>query len=461
VGKKFFLFSVSLLSVVIFLPENLPVRLGIDRIAWEVFYNLRYYYGLCAWKNPAFIYAPFSHPVPTLLSLPVFRLFIFLPAWKQITIFNLTILLLSAYLLWKSCKKICGESLGPFTIFVLIILQPVFLFWLTAFQGYFPGVLFLSLGIYFYLASEKWWGILFFGLLPLCRHELSVFLVAPFIISLKRREGIKGPALLFAPFILYYFVVSLVVWHNPFTLFFIHKITEVKCSRSVLGYFAPFSLTPFLYYGPVLWFFPFIYLHLRKKRFLFYLALNSLFLLSVSYLSRIIIPLFVLSLLGVSFFTAKISKWFRIGILVAVVIFQILWITMRNWHVEGGDSVYSYKDYSESYHCLLKMFNNYDYFLFPNRTSFVVISDKNCELARKLIVPQFRACESKGKITFVLPGQALITDRKSLRKLLLQKRIYTVVDKSYLIRKHPENFKIVKMCKQGFIGRLILLPVLP
>ncbi len=432
--------------VVYFLPVSFPIKTGVDRVAWETFYVLRSYYSRCWFSNESFLLSPFSHPLLTLAGFPFLAFVSGLTMWKGIALFNWSIIVLTSFLVFKVFTE--EERVGNYgflLILFMILLQPVVLIWVSAFQGFFLGGFLLLLAIYLWEVKERRrTAALVFSFLPLVRHEFAIFLIVPFVRALKKRDVWILFWLLVLPFS-YYFIVPYLLWGDFTKMIFIHLIVR-EGSFNPVGireYFSklPHSVRPLEYYGPLFWVaisISWIYIfkeYERVKRFIpYYIVAYLLFM--IAFISRTIYPVFLLSILLAGKYVLEVFQENRkriVGFLVVVVGLQILWVIAFHWDREGGDSVYGFRNYRQGYKCVVDhIVRSNAYFLFPNRASFVVWEDKRCNLAKRLIVPQLRMGHRRANIvTLLLPNSEMLMDRKA-EDFLKKNTVVTIVDRSLL-----------------------------
>ncbi len=453
---NFIIYIIPLLTIItitVILPENFPITLGIQHIAWEALANVRYYIALCSLHNLSFLVFPFSHPLYSLIGGSFFNLLHTITPWKQMFIYNFTILYISFFIIATIINNSLKSKPISFIIASLIFFQPVLIIWAFSGFAYNTGLLLLSLGTYFYYHKKKTPGILFFSLLPLVRHEFSVFLLAPFITSILRKEKKFWLILLILPFLIYYIGISIILFHNPLYLWLFHMIYNGIPFSHLSAYLTKgiHTLKPFFYYNPIIWigligYFP----PFNKTKELAIPTLNSLLLLPVAYLGRTIIPIFFFALIGIgNIFSSIKDKRNQKIIVTFLLLTQIIYIFSIK--VKAGDleSILPYHTYPLTYKWLTSNLNKYDYVLPYYDTFYILWEDKDCKLAKKLLYPG-GSCKTLNNGPVVTTPDGIIHNKQCIMELknskiliLLQESdLRTPLFRNLLTKK---NWKILKV----------------
>ncbi len=391
--------------IIIMLPDSFPVKLSLDTIAWEVLANVRYYVARCVFSNPDFIFFPFSHPFYTIFSGSFFTLLKELAPWKQMLIYNFTITYTVAIIIFLMLKDYFPDYRYSIPISLLLFLQPAIVLWLASGFAYHTGLFILAMGTYFFYVREKSWGIIFFSLLPLIRHELGAFLIAPFI-SLIRKRDFKLLLLLILPFVTYYAIIPLIRYHNIFYYWFFHELYNgTKISLKLYLTKGIHALFPFYYYNPLIWIGLLGYLtNTRLSVKLRPLALNSLILLFIAYLGRIIMPVFFFSLIGLGIIISGITKDSQKKLaIMSILISQIIYLSLVKVKPGPLENTLPFRNYPITYNWLIDNYNGYDYFIPLHDKIYVLWEDRSCRLATKFVYPGGHCNDREGGIAITTP----------------------------------------------------------
>ncbi len=431
--KLIYLFSILFffsILVVVFLPASFPNRLGISKVSWEIMSVVRYYAGKCTLKNPWFLVYPETHFIPDIIwsiayNLPLLSL---LPPWKQILIINMLFIYGTSFLI---ALILLETNLAFYEIILyalLLTLQPAVFIWSFASFAYYIAGFFLILSVYFFLKELDWLGFLTVALLPMIRHEYTVFLLAPILIMFMNKKIGKGILFYFIP-LAYYFILPILLWGDWRRLYFFQG--ELYLSNfSVAPYFQSIvRIAPFLYYVPLFWI-GFVGLFWGNKwRKLLFFFLASLFIFVVPFISRVIYPIFLLSFIGGGILLAKLKSPFRSIILVFLVVLSLGWDIYRNWKPEIGDYLGPYCSCEDTVKWLSKEQDLYDYFLLSPRQYFILWNDKNCLLSRKLIYPYTSPETNKIGLGNLLLSDGNIVDFKMHKEFFTKNIVITTMSR--------------------------------
>ncbi len=378
------LFFLTLL-VILYLPANLPWNTWIAKKTWESVALLRFYVGRCAGENPSFLTYLIAHPVPTLLFYVSSKIFPFLPSWKQFAIVTIESYTTGGFFLFLILKRYVNITSAVLLTFFFMLQLPLWEWSFSPF-AYIIGFAFLTSGLYLFVEKKRIEGLILISLLPLIRHELFVIPLGMAIILLfndHKNKFLKVIIVTF-PFILYYIIVSWVRYNDPFFLFFGYR--QLFFNNESVGQiiFKGKRVDPsiFLYFNPLLYVFPLFFYSPRTSSFYRLLFPFTLLLFLVPYVSKALIPVMLVGFLGPVIYASE--KNFNITtVSIFLVILQLTYLVLIGTRKEPYDLIAPYRAQKNVYSTLSKM--DFDYFLYPLDNYFVVLEDRKCILAKKLL----------------------------------------------------------------------------
>ncbi len=386
--RIFFVILVLLLVGVILLPDDFPFVVGIDRIAWEMMSVVRYYAGRCTPHNPWFVVFPETHFVPDIIWSITYNLPILssLPPWKQILMVNLLFLWGSSLLIFLLVTEYGLKERVAIFHSLLLFFQPAVFIWMFASFSYYIAGFFLLLSIYLFEKKRYFLAFLTVAFLPMIRHEYTVFLGAPILLLLSERHFSKMVLTYLIP-VAYYFILPLFVWGDWRRLYFFQG--ELYLSSFSIGpYFQTYLyLEPFLYYFPVLWLGYFVPFLLRRSRILIFFAIVSLAIFMVPFISRVIYPVFLISLVGVGIIWIYLKGQVALPLVIVMILLSVGWSVGRSWQPENGDTLAPFCSCSSAIRWLESNGDSYDLFILPPDGYFILWDDSRCVLADKLALP--------------------------------------------------------------------------
>ncbi len=443
--------------VIIVIPSHSFFVKWLASNTWEVVAMLRFYIGRCVGSYPDFLHYPLAHPLPSLFFYLGSKTFSWLPFWKQFGIVNFSMLVLSFYFLFATLSR-TNDRITSLMLTLFFIMQVPIWGWSLSPFSYNIGLFLLTMGFYFFSADNLLSASLSFSLLPLVRHELSII---PFAVSLiiilshtisPKRKTIYV-AILLSPYILYYILASTLFYGNPIYLFLFHKYFYFGNQKSVYSIIREVSnpLNSLKLYNPFLWIgIPALLSSGTPTRTrLFALFISPLFI--VGNISRIIIPLAFVSLMGMSNIGLPIKK--RYTLLSLLLISQAILLNYIHPKPEGNEIVIEYTSRERTYETLSKLLTQDTYYMFPLTDYFTPVDDRSCRVIRRtLFSPEhFKPCTDirnillpDGRITHPpLNGTVLTTAQASIvnyaaftHRLGRSYRIVTFIpeEKSVIIR---------------------------
>ena len=445
--KSFSLITLTgiIFVIVLYLPDSIPRKFSFDTHFWEYGANLRFYLARCFYKYPPYVFFPYSHPWYTMFAGTFYTLLKILPLWKQMFLYNILLLFFTSLVVYEILRIETNVLIISIAIAILFFFQPALFLWSFSGFAYYTGLFFFSLGTYTYFYKEKKFGILFFSILPLIRHELSIFLLPPFIKILREeRDKLFLLTILGGPFILYYVIASYVVFKNVFFLFFFHSLA---CNGNItLGKYFSSTLSkivPLIHYNPLFWL-GFIPLSFNKKlRLLF---ITSLILFFIPYIDRTLFaPVFLTTIgTGILIHRARRLKSIFIGLLIVVEFLIFIFVPLKPGKLED---FHHFRSYPFTYQWLVRNKKKYDFFLFPARQEYLLWNDKNCNLANKLFF-------ERGKPGVKILPQGMVLSHYSNDLSMLKKYTFILIQDTsfmstvYFRRLQQKGWKILKIIPQ-------------